>query len=124
MAGCGVDHFSRSGRTALIPALVPVLVLSLLLLLLSATVQPPITNSHSIQIFLPLAQGVLWTLAVSGWRVWNARAKFEGHSVGARIRRWWWSVNNWQVPVSHQQQSQAQQWQKRPVHAVVYAGRQ
>jgi len=50
------------------------------------------------QVFLPLLQGTLWTLLLSGWRVWNREAKFSGQSVGARVRRWWWGVNNWRVP--------------------------
>ena len=50
------------------------------------------------QILLPLTQGVLWNLAMHGWRFWNRGAKFGGRSVGARIRRWWWDVNQWQVP--------------------------
>jgi hypothetical protein len=45
-----------------------------------------------------LAQGVLWTLVLSGWRHWNQAAKFSGRGVGARIRRWWWGVNNWKIP--------------------------
>ncbi|KAI7003622.1 hypothetical protein KC362_g19001, partial [Hortaea werneckii] len=24
--------------------------------------------------------------------------KFSGQTVGAKIRRWWWGVNNWKVP--------------------------
>lgn len=45
-----------------------------------------------------LVQGIAWTLVVAGWRHWNAKAKFSGHSVGSRIRRWWWGVNNWDIP--------------------------
>lgn len=44
------------------------------------------------------AQGVLWTLLLNGWRHWNRSAKFSGQSVGARIRRWWWGVNDWKIP--------------------------
>lgn len=44
------------------------------------------------------AQGVVWTLILSGWRHWNRSAKFSGQSVGAKIRRWWWGVNNWKIP--------------------------
>lgn len=47
---------------------------------------------------MPLVQGAVWTLAVSGWRFWNRGAKFSGQSVGAKIRRWWWDVNNWKIP--------------------------
>lgn len=41
------------------------------------------------QVFMPLAQGVVWTLVLSGWRYWNRTAHFTGQSVGARIRRWY-----------------------------------
>jgi len=47
---------------------------------------------------MPLVQGMVWTLALAGWRAWNEAAQFSGQSVGARIRRWWWGVNNWTVP--------------------------
>ena len=47
---------------------------------------------------MPLAQGLAWTLVVAGWRHWNATAKFSGQTVGAKIRRWWWGVNNWKLP--------------------------
>ena len=47
---------------------------------------------------MPLVQGLAWTLIVSGWRYWNASTKFTGKTAGARIRRWWWGVNNWTVP--------------------------
>ncbi|MCJ1476903.1 hypothetical protein MMC13_005572 [Lambiella insularis] len=50
------------------------------------------------QILLPLVQGALWTLALSGWRQWNRTATYSGRGVGARARRWWWGVNNWEVP--------------------------
>ncbi|KZF22548.1 DUF1770-domain-containing protein [Xylona heveae TC161] len=50
------------------------------------------------QVILPLVQGTLWTLLLSGWRYWNRSAKLSGQSVGARIRRWWWGVNNWPIP--------------------------
>lgn len=42
------------------------------------------------QVFMPLVQGVAWSLIVAGWRHWNKAAQFSGQSVGARIRRWWW----------------------------------
>jgi len=35
---------------------------------------------------------------LSGWRHWNRNAQFSGQSVGSRIRRWWWEVNNWEIP--------------------------
>lgn len=50
------------------------------------------------QVLLPLTQGILWNLAMHGWRFWNRGAKFSGKGVGAKIRRWWWDVNNWQMP--------------------------
>ncbi|KAG9381372.1 DUF1770-domain-containing protein [Pyrenophora tritici-repentis] len=50
------------------------------------------------QVIMCFAQGVLWTLLLNGWRHWNRSAKFSGHGVGARIRRWWWGVNNWKIP--------------------------
>lgn len=50
------------------------------------------------QVLLPLTQGILWNLVMHGWRFWNRGTKFSGQSVGAKIRRWWWEVNNWQVP--------------------------
>ncbi|KAI9818483.1 MAG: hypothetical protein M1827_000542 [Pycnora praestabilis] len=52
------------------------------------------------QVFLPLLQGTIWTLALSGWRFWNRSAKFSGQSVGSRIRRWWWEVNDWKIPTT------------------------
>ncbi len=50
------------------------------------------------QVLLPLLQGTFWTLALQGWRFWNRTAKFSGANVGSRIRRWWWGVNNWEIP--------------------------
>jgi hypothetical protein len=50
------------------------------------------------QVILCFTQGMIWTLALNGWRHWNRSAKFSGQSVGARIRRWWWGVNNWKIP--------------------------
>ncbi|KAL6705650.1 hypothetical protein ACN47E_006597 [Coniothyrium glycines] len=52
------------------------------------------------QVILCFTQGMLWTLALNGWRYWNRSTQFSGHSVGARIRRWWWGVNNWKIPSS------------------------
>ncbi|KAB2569514.1 hypothetical protein DBV05_g11826 [Lasiodiplodia theobromae] len=50
------------------------------------------------QLLLPLLQGTLWTLLLSGWRHWNRASQLSGASVGARVRRWWWSVNDWKLP--------------------------
>jgi hypothetical protein len=50
------------------------------------------------QVVLPLVQGTLWTLVLSGWRYWNRSASFSGRSIGGKIRRWWWGVNNWAIP--------------------------
>jgi hypothetical protein len=41
---------------------------------------------------------MLWTLILSGWRHVNRSSKFSGRGVGARLRRWWWGVNKWQIP--------------------------
>ncbi|KAF9890938.1 hypothetical protein FE257_005195 [Aspergillus nanangensis] len=50
------------------------------------------------QVLLPLIQGTLWTLALSGWRYWNRTASLRGQTLGSRIRRWWYEVNNWKLP--------------------------
>ncbi|OAL05058.1 DUF1770-domain-containing protein, partial [Phaeosphaeriaceae sp. SRC1lsM3a] len=50
------------------------------------------------QVIFCFAQGVLWTLLLSGWRHFNRSTKFSGHGAGARLRRWWWGVNNWKLP--------------------------
>ena len=47
---------------------------------------------------MPLVQGLAWTLIVAGWRHWNVGAQFKGQTAGARIRRWWWGVNDWTIP--------------------------
>ncbi len=47
---------------------------------------------------MPLAQGVLYNLAICGWQHWNRNAQVHGGSVGARVRRWWYGVNNWALP--------------------------
>ncbi|KAF2120236.1 hypothetical protein BDV96DRAFT_610250 [Lophiotrema nucula] len=52
------------------------------------------------QVVMCFAQGVMWTLLLSGWRHWNRSSKFYGHSIGARIRRWWWDVNKWTIPAA------------------------
>ncbi|OQE24951.1 hypothetical protein PENFLA_c009G10967 [Penicillium flavigenum] len=50
------------------------------------------------QVLLPLIQGTIWTLALSGWRFWNRNASVSGHTLGSRVRRWWYEVNNWHLP--------------------------
>ncbi len=50
------------------------------------------------QVMMPLTQGVVWNLALFGWRTWNRGAKLSGQSIGSRVRRWWWEVNNWELP--------------------------
>ncbi|KAL5117993.1 hypothetical protein ACEQ8H_004138 [Pleosporales sp. CAS-2024a] len=52
------------------------------------------------QVIFCFAQGVLWTLVLSGWRHWNQSAKLSGKGVGAKIRRWWWGVNDWKIPAA------------------------
>lgn len=41
---------------------------------------------------------MLWTLLLSGWRHWNRGAQFQGATLGSKVRRWWWNVNNWKIP--------------------------
>jgi hypothetical protein len=50
------------------------------------------------QLFAPLLQGIIWSLALSGWRHWNRATNLKGQTLGARFRRWWWEVNNWKLP--------------------------
>ncbi|KAI1815991.1 hypothetical protein GGS20DRAFT_277789 [Poronia punctata] len=50
------------------------------------------------QVMMPLAQGVLYNLAIVGWQHWNRSAQISGNSAGARLRRWWYEVNNWPLP--------------------------
>ncbi|KAF2461928.1 hypothetical protein BDY21DRAFT_330019 [Lineolata rhizophorae] len=50
------------------------------------------------QVLFPFLQGTLWELIRYKWRHMNREHKFSGQNVGARIRRWWWGVNNWAVP--------------------------
>ncbi|KAK0673889.1 hypothetical protein QBC41DRAFT_310839 [Cercophora samala] len=50
------------------------------------------------QMMMPLVQGVAYNLAICGWQHWNRNARLSGQSLGARVRRWWWGVNNWPVP--------------------------
>ncbi|KAH8728208.1 hypothetical protein GQ44DRAFT_676439 [Phaeosphaeriaceae sp. PMI808] len=55
------------------------------------------------QVIFCFAQGVLYTLLLSGWRHWNRSSQFSGRGVGARIRRWWWGVNDWKIPTKTSQ---------------------
>ncbi|KAI2637330.1 hypothetical protein GGS21DRAFT_472494 [Xylaria nigripes] len=50
------------------------------------------------QIMMPLAQGVLYNLGLLGFQHWNRNARMSGGSAGARLRRWWYRVNNWALP--------------------------
>ncbi len=50
------------------------------------------------QVLLPLVQGIAWNLIMFGWRHWNRGSKFQGQSLGAKVRKWWWEVNNWKIP--------------------------
>lgn len=60
---------------------------------------------HPLQVLLPLIQGTVWTLALSGWKFWNRSASLSGQTLGSRVRRWWYEVNNWKLP---------QKWTKSP----------
>ncbi|KAK7751493.1 hypothetical protein SLS62_006578 [Diatrype stigma] len=57
------------------------------------------------QMMMPLAQGVLYNLAICGWQHWNRNARVHGNSVGARARRWWYGVNNWALPPADRKSS-------------------
>ncbi|KAL2270396.1 hypothetical protein VTJ83DRAFT_2580 [Remersonia thermophila] len=50
------------------------------------------------QVVMPFMQGILYNLALCGWQQWNRNARIHGSSVGARLRRWWYGVNNWAIP--------------------------
>ena len=50
------------------------------------------------QVVFPLVQGMVFSLGMAGWRAWNSRARFLGRGLGARVRRWWWGVNRWEIP--------------------------
>ncbi|KAF7596314.1 hypothetical protein BBP40_002458 [Aspergillus hancockii] len=50
------------------------------------------------QVLLPLVQGTVWTLALDGWRFWNHNTSLSGQTLGSKIRRWWYEVNNWKLP--------------------------
>lgn len=47
---------------------------------------------------MPFMQGVLYNLAICGWQFYNKNARVTGSSLGARVRRWWYGVNNWPIP--------------------------
>ncbi|KAJ4288372.1 hypothetical protein N0V90_011606 [Kalmusia sp. IMI 367209] len=64
-------------------------------------------------ILLCFAQGLLWTLVLSGWRHINRSSKFSGRGVGARIRRWWWGVNNWKIPSEKEHKLQNEKLAKK-----------
>ncbi|KAL1957686.1 hypothetical protein VTO42DRAFT_5663 [Malbranchea cinnamomea] len=47
------------------------------------------------QVLLPLIQGTLWTLALSGLRSWNRGAHVGGRKVGVSLRQLWRKISNW-----------------------------
>ena len=47
---------------------------------------------------MPFLQGIIYNLFLLGWQSWNRNARLHGNSVGARVRRWWYGVNNWPLP--------------------------
>jgi len=59
------------------------------------------------QMMMPFVQGIVYNLGICGWQYWNRNARIHGSSIGARLRRWWYGVNNWQIP------PQKKAWQKR-----------
>lgn len=50
------------------------------------------------QMMMPFIQGLIYNIGLCGWQSWNKSAKMSGGSLGARVRRWWYGVNNWPVP--------------------------
>ncbi|KAK3295559.1 uncharacterized protein B0H64DRAFT_395632 [Chaetomium fimeti] len=50
------------------------------------------------QLMMPFLQGIVYNLGLCGWQYWNRNARIHGSSVGARLRRWWYGVNNWKIP--------------------------
>ncbi|KAK3692056.1 hypothetical protein B0T22DRAFT_446288 [Podospora appendiculata] len=50
------------------------------------------------QVMMPFAQGILYNLSICGWQYWNRNARIHGSGLGARARRWWYGVNNWEIP--------------------------
>jgi len=61
-------------------------------------INPKIKPTNHQQVMMPFAQGILYNLAICGWQYWNRNARVHGSSVGARLRRWWYGVNNWTIP--------------------------
>nr|RBQ97662.1 hypothetical protein FVER53263_08269 [Fusarium verticillioides] len=53
------------------------------------------------KIIMPLTQGLVYNLFLCGWQHWNRNARLHGNTLGARVRRWWWEVNNWKIPTHH-----------------------
>ncbi|KAM5444631.1 hypothetical protein MferCBS31731_000085 [Microsporum ferrugineum] len=49
------------------------------------------------QMILPLIQGTLWTLALSGWRHWTRGARASGRATGLTLRQLWFKLTNWKV---------------------------
>lgn len=47
---------------------------------------------------MPFTQGMVYNLALLGWQTWNRNAVLNGNSLGAKLRRWWYGVNNWPIP--------------------------
>ena len=50
------------------------------------------------QLFFPFVQGLVYNVGICGWQSYNRRATLSGQSAGARVRRWWYGVNNWPIP--------------------------
>ncbi|KAJ2899105.1 DUF1770-domain-containing protein [Zalerion maritima] len=46
---------------------------------------------------MPFLQGVVYNIALCGFKHWNKRARVSGNTIGARVRRWWYGVNNWPI---------------------------
>ncbi|MCJ1306934.1 hypothetical protein MMC25_000578 [Agyrium rufum] len=59
------------------------------------------------QVLLPLVSGMVWALALHGWKHWNRGTVFVGEGVGSKVRKWWWGVNNWEMPKEVKQQEKA-----------------
>ncbi|KAL8294188.1 hypothetical protein RB597_008045 [Gaeumannomyces tritici] len=77
------------------------------------------------QVMMPLAQGVLYNLAIGGWQYWNKNAQLHGSSSGAKLRRWWYGVNNWIIPPEKSRTtavrpSYARQWSDFREEACAY----